>query len=279
MNHYPHHIGDFDRATRHLNRIERSIYRDLLDEYYETEKPLTLDLPKLKRKILAISNAETPTGWYHSRCDAEILHYKANNSQKAMAGKASVVAKELRKQQALNGKSTDVEQTLNGAPTDVTTHVEQTFNGTSTNQNQNQNHKPITKEKKAQALVIPFDLPNWINKSHWDTWHSSPKRKAANHAQKQIAIGKLTRWRDEGLDHEKALEDAAAAGWQGLVDPKPKIKTSIASGYESPYSASQRKKFEAAAPMVAAQNPNLASVDPNAFLNATGAEHAIARIG
>lgn len=91
MNFYPHHIGDFDRATRHLTRIERSVYRDLMDVYYDTEKSLTLDLPALCRKILARSNEEstaveqtlneffikTPTGWYHERCDAEIKKWNA----------------------------------------------------------------------------------------------------------------------------------------------------------------------------------------------------------
>lgn len=152
VNHYPHHIGDFDRATRHLTRIERSIYRDLIDVYYDTEQPLTLDLSKLKRKILANDEqestaveqvlneffTETPAGWFHSRCDDEIEKYRANNSQKALAGKASAVAKALKKQQMLNGKSTDVE-----------TDVEQTNNGTSTNQEpRTKNHINTTSESE-----------------------------------------------------------------------------------------------------------------------------------
>ena len=43
MKHYPHHIRDFNQATRHLTRIERSVYRDLMDLYYDTELPLMLD--------------------------------------------------------------------------------------------------------------------------------------------------------------------------------------------------------------------------------------------
>lgn len=91
MNHYPHHIGDFDRATRHLTRLERGIYRDLLDLYYDTEQPLTLDMAALCRKIIARSNEEstaveqvlnefftkTPSGWYQARCEAEIEAYRA----------------------------------------------------------------------------------------------------------------------------------------------------------------------------------------------------------
>jgi len=78
MKFYPHHIGDFDKATRHSTRLERSIYRDLLDVYYDTEQQLPLDLPKLCKKVIAKSDEEsttveqvlneffikTPTGWY-----------------------------------------------------------------------------------------------------------------------------------------------------------------------------------------------------------------------
>lgn len=55
VKYYSHHIGDFDRATRHLTRIERSVYRDLLDVYYDTEQQLTLDLQALCRKIEGIT--------------------------------------------------------------------------------------------------------------------------------------------------------------------------------------------------------------------------------
>lgn len=131
MKHYPHHIGDFDKATRHLTRIERSVYRDLIDLYYSTEKRLTLDLMALCRKIVARSDEEstaveqvlneffehTETGWYHDRCEVEILAYMANTSQKAMAGKASAEAKRLKKQHDLAKTSTAVERPLNSVET------------------------------------------------------------------------------------------------------------------------------------------------------------------
>jgi uncharacterized protein YdaU (DUF1376 family) len=131
MFHYPHHIGDFDKATRHLTRLERSIYRDLLDFYYESEKQLPLDLSFVCRRILANSNEErtaveqvlneffhkTPDGWYHIRCEAEIDKFHANISQKSEAGKRSAEKRALKLQQALNGRSTDVQREVNGTPT------------------------------------------------------------------------------------------------------------------------------------------------------------------
>ena len=86
MNYYQHHIGDFNHATRHLTRIERSIYRDLIELYYDTERPLPADQDRLARLVLARDDDEraalvvvldeyfTLDGdtYTHARCDAEI---------------------------------------------------------------------------------------------------------------------------------------------------------------------------------------------------------------
>lgn len=135
MRHYQHHIGDFDKATRHLTRVERSIYRDMIELYYDKEGQLPLDVAVICRKVIARTNEEatavqqvlneffneTPTGWYHQRCEEEIEVYHSNTGQKSIAGRASAAARALKKQQALNGCSTDVatgvEIPLNGNPT------------------------------------------------------------------------------------------------------------------------------------------------------------------
>lgn len=124
MNFYPHHISDFNNATRHLTRVERSVYRDLIELYYDTESALTSDFEKLSRRILANSDEEksalkdvlseffslTDDGYSHDRCDKEIAKYRANTSAKARAGIASAAK---RKQ-----KSTGVEHVLNTRNTD-----------------------------------------------------------------------------------------------------------------------------------------------------------------
>ena len=131
MHYFKYNIGDFDRETRHLTRVERSIYRDLLDLYYSTETQIALDVTAVCRLVLARTDEErtavdqvlnefftkTPTGWYQSRCEREIAEYRAYQSQKAIAGKASAAAKQAKKEQALNVASTAVEQTNNGVST------------------------------------------------------------------------------------------------------------------------------------------------------------------
>ncbi|KQO23483.1 hypothetical protein [Acidovorax sp. Leaf78] len=74
-------------------------------------------------------------------------------------------------------------------------------------------------KKVPRESAQSFEVPDWINRQHWDAWHSCLKRKKATAEQKQLAVDKLAAWRDEGVDYAKALESAAIAGWQGLFKP------------------------------------------------------------
>jgi uncharacterized protein YdaU (DUF1376 family) len=92
MNHYPHHIGDFNTATRHLSRLERAVYRDALDMYYDSEAPLDgSDFDRLARRLLCRDAEEVAAlqfvleeffehqddgTWAHHRCDREIAKFK-----------------------------------------------------------------------------------------------------------------------------------------------------------------------------------------------------------
>ena len=76
-----------------------------------------------------------------------------------------------------------------------------------------------TKKTAPRKRDATFELPDWINRQHWDAWHSCAKRKKATDAQKQMAVDKLDSWRKQGIDHAAALENAAIAGWQGLFKP------------------------------------------------------------
>lgn len=221
MKHYPHHIGDFDRATRHLSRIERSVYRDLMDLYYDTEAPLPLDIDLLCRKILAKSNEEvtaveqtlnefftrTERGWWHERCEEVIDCYRANTTQKSVAGKASALKKQAKRQRALNGCSTD-------DSTDVVTDVERQINGTSTN------HKPITNNHKpslstkAPAVVDAELFPNVDQKVISDFKALRKAKKAPISATAMQTIAEEAK--RAGMTLEQALVVCCARGWQGF---------------------------------------------------------------
>lgn len=153
MNHYPHHIGDFNSATLHLTFVERALYRELLDLYYDTERPLNSDVKKLARRVRAVTDEQRAAldivleefftlcedGWHNERCDAEIAAYHQKQEQQRKAGKASAKARG-----AKQGDSTKD----GGSDEDGSTGAEHPFNGRSTNQNQNQNHRKETSSPK-----------------------------------------------------------------------------------------------------------------------------------
>jgi len=215
MKHYPHHIGDFNNATRHLSRVERSLYRDLIELYYELESPLPLDVPELSRKILANECStdvermlneffvKTPIGWFHSRCETELDKYKSNSSQKAQAGKASAAQKALKKQQALNGNSTCVERPLNVTSTEL------------------RNHKPEPEPEpiKVKTLVEALPLPDFVNAQIWEMYKKHRGSKFSTNAQSLI-LKTLAKAKLNGHDPNTMLEQSIANGWKGVFEPK-----------------------------------------------------------
>ena len=86
MYYYQFHIGDYRSATLHLSNEEDLAYRRLLDMYYDTEKPIPLDVswvakrikipPVVVKDVLNDMFKQTEDGFIHSRCDKEIAVYK-----------------------------------------------------------------------------------------------------------------------------------------------------------------------------------------------------------
>ena len=99
MYYYKHHIGDYRRDTSHLSLLEHGIYRQLLDLYYITEKPLDAN-------ALRLINARTPEEkeatklilkeffvlesnvYIHKRCEDEIVKYHEKSGKASESAKA-----------------------------------------------------------------------------------------------------------------------------------------------------------------------------------------------
>ena len=124
MNHYPHHIGDFNSASRHLAFVERSLYRDLIEVYYDTEKPIAEDdfdmvcrkilanTPEMKAGVRQILNEffELKDGLYfHHRCEEEIQKYRDKVSKAVTSGRIGGSKRSKRK---ASGRLADAKRTL-----------------------------------------------------------------------------------------------------------------------------------------------------------------------
>lgn len=90
MNYYPFHIGDFRSGTVNMSRQSRWIYRDLLDVYYDTEKPLTDDFEalcdsvgvesederRIVERLLRFKFVKCDEGYRNDVCERVIAEYQ-----------------------------------------------------------------------------------------------------------------------------------------------------------------------------------------------------------
>ena len=102
MHYYSHNVGDYRRDTSHLSMLEHGAYRQLMDTYYLTEKPLSLSHADLMRthsarsaeEVQAIENVlkdffiRTDEGYMHKRCDVEIEAFHAKSASASESAKA-----------------------------------------------------------------------------------------------------------------------------------------------------------------------------------------------
>ena len=218
MNYYQHHIGDFNNATRHLTRVERSLYRDLIELYYDKEQPLTGDIKNLSRLVLAVNDDEKEAlnvvlddffilkdgFYYNSRCESELVKYKANSSAKAKAGKASAEARRIAKEALLAAKSARVKQPLKSASTRVQQKA--------TNQEPRTiNQEPLTNKEKATE-----ELPGSVNENAWLEFmqHRGTGKKKPSKLAKTKLINILKKHTKE--DQQLLVDYSIAGGYPSL---------------------------------------------------------------
>ena len=144
MYYYKHHIGDYRRDTSHLTLLEHGIYRQLLDLYYITERPLdanalrlinarTTEEKEAAKQILKEFFVLENGVYVHKRCEDEIVKYHDKS------GKASASAK------ARWNKNNDL----------------QDANALRTECEQDANHKPLTKNQRTKKTLCT--LEEYIN--------------------------------------------------------------------------------------------------------------------
>lgn len=130
MNYYSHHIGDFNAATRHLDFMERAIYKELIELQYDLETPIPDDINWIMKRACIPNERSTDVermlneffdlveqGWSNARCEHEVEAYQAKREAAVKAGKASGKARRRNKKPNKNNKKeqkgTNVERTLN----------------------------------------------------------------------------------------------------------------------------------------------------------------------
>jgi uncharacterized protein YdaU (DUF1376 family) len=208
MHSYLHNIKTFNNATRHLTRVERSVYRDLIELYYDTEQPLNaVQFDRLCKRIMANSDEEiaaleyildefferTGDVYTHDFCDHEIEKFQNITSAKSAAGRASA---EARKQKADKRK-----QSRKGVGEQNLTPVEQPLKYVE----QTMNHEPLTinnKETNPERVIEVFE--------YWQSVMNTDKSKLTDSRRSKIKT-RLKNYSVEDL--KKAIDGCARSSF------------------------------------------------------------------
>ncbi len=225
MHHYQHNIKTFNHATRHLTRVERALYRDLIELYYDTEQPLpAVSFDKLCRLVLAHSDDEktalkavldeffvlTGEVYSHDYCDEQIEKYRTNSSIKSKAGKASAEARKVKseqrkaqRKQTLNTCSTDVQLTSNQEPVTII------------KDNAPAKAVAVIKPKKQDGRELLNTVPDLLPQVADDYMKARKNKKAGELTLTALSLIE-TQAKIAGLTVAQAITFSAAKNWAGF---------------------------------------------------------------
>lgn len=208
MNYYEKHIGDYIKDTVSLTMVEDGAYNRLIDQCYQTEKPLPLDSKEVYREARANTPAErkavdyvlgkffdkTNKGYIQKRVEVEIVRYQ----DKQRKAKASADAR-------WSKVKTDTEGNANASKThdapDMRTHSEG-------NALQSPDTKGIPSEGKPSDGK-PSGSPTEKSKSQlWKAAVSLLEGQGMAEPQARTFIGKLAKDYPDGEIVMKAVEGA-----------------------------------------------------------------------
>jgi uncharacterized protein YdaU (DUF1376 family) len=154
MHYYKFGISDWALHTSHLTLVEEAIYFRLINHYYDSEKPIPLELNPLIRRLRLDEKIEfvqiildeffikTDDGYRHKRCDEELATYHAKADRNREVGK------------------------LGGRPKKTQSVILDNPNETLTN-----NYKPITKNNNKN-----IDPPEGVSDDLWNDFLIYRKR-------------------------------------------------------------------------------------------------------
>jgi uncharacterized protein YdaU (DUF1376 family) len=196
---YKFHIGDYLTHTVHLSDAEDLAYRRLLDLYYMSEKMIPLDTDAVARKIrldLDITESvlgeffeKTETGYFNSRCDAEVAKYQSQVAvNRALGKKGGRPKTRIDKGSAKDESESETESKPNDNP------------------------KKIQIQKKNINTSSKFD-------EFWQLWPSSKRKVAKSECEKKWLKHDLDMVADRILSQVAILKRSDQ--WVSGFDPAP----------------------------------------------------------
>ena len=228
------HWGDWVRATQDLTPLERGVYMDLLQRYYQWERPLTDDDCKRIARAYASEDAKAmqyvlqtffkrdANSWRHERCDEEIAKAKAISAKRSAAARKKWASKDGENPNECPKDGASAEQ----VQSKCTANAMLTINQYPLS---NKSKNPLTplqvesesaataeadeKPKRKRAAAVP--RPEDVSEEVWEDFKTLRKAKRAPIS--ATAISGLRKEAEKaGLTLEGALRVCVKNGWQGF---------------------------------------------------------------
>ena len=235
MFYYQFNMGDYRRDTGHLTLLEHGIYRQLLDLYYITEKPLDANAMRLVcvrtteeeqayKTVLSDFFQERDGKYIHKRCDFEISKYKDKSSKATDSAKT--------RWDHANAMRTHPFLDANGMPTKEPKNL--------TTGKPNKPNKLFNLQGRSKTIVAKSDCirPETVSEEVWQDFQTLRRAKKAPLT--NSAISRIEKEAGKaGILLEAALIECCARGWTGF-------KADWVKGKAEPFSvgAATRKILE-----------------------------------
>jgi uncharacterized protein YdaU (DUF1376 family) len=222
MFYYQHHIGDYRRDTGHLTLLEHGIYRQLLDHYYISEKPLdanamrlvcvrTTDECEAYARVLADFFVERDGVYFHKRCDHEIDKFKGKSAKAMTSAKARW------------NKNNDLRVDANALPTHTEGNANQLTNKPTNQSTKKESTSDASRPTPARKKVsLPSDFAVSPRVSAWATEKGFDRLPDHLDAFRRKAEMNAYRYADWDLAFMEAVrEDWAKLRGNGRAGPAP----------------------------------------------------------
>lgn len=202
LHYYQFQIKSYRAATDHLTNEEDLAYRRLIEHYYDTEQPITQNIPLVSRRLrLGIPEVETilheffvlqDDGWHHEFCDEEIAKYHAYTEKQKANG---IKGGRPKKEQENPKKPTGLPKKPSVKPI---TNKEQL----------------ITNNKQIQ------DTPSGLSLEAWEKWVNYRKEIKKPYKSPSSILAAQKKLASFGNQQMKSVDESISNQWQGLFEPR-----------------------------------------------------------
>ncbi len=212
------YVADYLADTQHLTTEEHGAYMLLIFSYWQTGKPLKIDrLQTLSRTFnerwpsvkdtLSEFFIERDGVWIHKRIEAELEKVLSKSVKASDAGKASALARAIKKQSEINGRSTNVQTNV---PTDRSTERQRKGNHTDTDTDTDTDTNKYTLKHFKEALLSAGAESMYV-----ETWVAIRKKKKATNS--EIALNAFMKQASlSNLSVNDCLKLCCENSWSGF---------------------------------------------------------------